>query len=63
MIEAWHRHHDPIRQCKFAVGAFVGDGLRGVAVVEWPKAAALGERDRERAALRRHDEGNKENIG
>jgi hypothetical protein len=41
VIEAWHRHHDPIRQMRFAVGAFVGDGLRGVAVVEWPKAAAL----------------------
>lgn len=42
VIAAFHRHHKPIRQMRFAVAA-IDDrgGVRGVAVVEWPKAAAL----------------------
>ena len=42
VISAWHRHHKPVRQCIFAVGAFMGVGIVGVAIVEWPKAPALG---------------------
>ncbi len=38
-VAAWHRHHDPVIQCKFTVGASDdADVLRSVAIVESPKA-------------------------
>lgn len=42
VVAAWHRHHKPVRQMMFAIGAFVGEGLAGAAIVEWPKAEAFG---------------------
>ena len=40
-IEAWHRHHKPIRVKVLGIGAFINDEMVGVAVVEYPKAPAL----------------------
>lgn len=42
VVSAWHRHHKPVRQMMFAVAACVGQGIAGVAIVEWPKAEAFG---------------------
>lgn len=43
VVAAWHRHHKPVRQMMFAIAACVGDGIAGVAIVEWPKAEAFGD--------------------
>lgn len=43
-IAAWHRHHRPVIQSIFQVGAADHLGvLRSVAVAEWPRARAYGD--------------------
>ncbi len=43
-IGAWHRHHRPIIQSIFQVGAADDEGvLRAVAVAEWPRARSYGD--------------------
>jgi hypothetical protein len=43
-IAQHHAHHPPVRGCKFCIGAVDGNGvLRGVVVVERPKARMLDD--------------------
>jgi len=42
-VSEWHRHHKPVRGHKFAVGAFVGGEIAGVAIVGRPSARALDD--------------------
>lgn len=42
-IDRWHRHHKPVRSCRFALGAFEGEKLRGALIVGNPNAPELAK--------------------
>lgn len=42
-VEAHHRHHDPVLNHRFSLGVGDDDGLRGVAIVERPKAKGIDQ--------------------
>lgn len=45
-VAAWHRHNNPVVQCKFCVGAADDNNvLRAVAIVEHPKARGNVDHD------------------
>lgn len=42
-VDEHHRHHDPVLNHRFSLGVGDEHGLRGVAIVERPKAKALDQ--------------------
>ena len=42
-VTAWHRHHKPVRGCRFALGAFAGEECHGVAIVGRPVARRIDQ--------------------
>jgi len=43
LVAHWHRHHHPIPQAKFSIGALDGDRLCGAAIVGRPVARLLDD--------------------